>query len=208
MIKFPQPTQDELDHEDTHLQTYNPYWWELWQGFIGSLANPDRWDDYEAVEGAISELMLSDEIINADWFAVFDFRIDNGGFSVVTGEGGTWVSGGGWEGTNVGTDVQIHIERNFGTTSGVSGFLIFYSTVSGVQYTRELSLKVRVGGADTTWYLTNPSATGGIREIMVDGSIVNNVTRLRIKNYQSGGSAANAKIQRLLIWGDGLDPFA
>lgn len=205
--KFPQPTQAELDHEDTYLQTYNPYWWELWQGFIGSLANPDKWEDYEAVEEAISELMLSDEVIESEWFAVFDFETSNGGFSVVSGGGGQWVSGNGWQATNIGTPVQAHIEKSFDGETLVSGFLISYITGSNVNFTREVELTIQVDGSETTWYFANSTPANAIRDILVDGSVVEDGTRIRVRLYQSDGTASSVRIVRLLMWGNGNDPF-
>lgn len=208
MIKFPQPTQDELDHEITHWQGYNPFWWEIWQGYISWLANSDRWEDYDAVEEIISELMLTDELMEAEWFHYFDFLASNGGFSVVAGGGGQWVLASGWQATSLGTPVQCHIEKNFTEETSVSGFLVFFTTGSNVSFTRELALTIQVGVSETTWYMTNPSPANGIQDILVDGSIVADGNRLRLRNYQSGGSAVSLRFTRLLIWGDGVDPFA
>lgn len=57
---YPQPTNDELNETPIYTKTFNPFWWEIVQGFISYLQDESLWEDYEAVREALDDLLTPD----------------------------------------------------------------------------------------------------------------------------------------------------
>ena len=138
---FPQPTEDQLNEEAAYMLLLNPYWWSVVQGEMRHIAYPSRWLDYDAVESAIQQLFIPDELIDAEWVTSWDFRQINAGFSVVPGGGGQWVSGNGWQSTDLGSARQVHIEKTFAATN-IIGFLLLYRLGTVATNTNQIEVKL------------------------------------------------------------------
>lgn len=210
VTKYPQPTQDDLDAAALYVKEFNPFWWEVVQGLIGQLQHESRWEDYEAVREALDDLLVDDGLIDAEWVAAFDFTVSDGGFAVMPGERGQWASGDGWKGTSSGGHLGLNIYRDFSTDTDVLGFLIVYynNTLDSYTKTLELALREEGSGDEMTWYSSTFANGVSNANLLMEGEPVQGQDRIRVKNDSAGGTnVINVRVTKLILWGNGADPF-
>lgn len=62
VVKFPQPTEAELEAEKLYWIGLNPFWWHIVQGKISEITKSYLWENFtEEIEQAIEAMMLSQE---------------------------------------------------------------------------------------------------------------------------------------------------
>lgn len=61
--KYPQPTPGQLSEAPIYSLSLNPFWWSIVQGLIEQLFIPSHWQDYDAVEPYIMELLEDSGLI-------------------------------------------------------------------------------------------------------------------------------------------------
>ena len=202
---YPVPSQAEIDQEPQWMLLFNDWEWKVAQSLMGSLANPDIWERYpEELDQALLGLNVPDDPIVAEWITGWDFRNVTGGFSVVAGGGGQWVSSNGWQSTDLGSARQVHIEKTFPAT-GITGFLLLFRLGTVAANQNQLEVKLLQGGTDVTMYSANPTNTS-IQDVTVEGATYTNVTRLRLRLWSTATTPANVALRQILLWGNGSEP--
>ena len=204
--KYPVPSQAELDQEPQWMLLFNDWEWKVAQSLIGSLINPDIWESYpEELDQALLGLTVPDDPIVAEWVQVYDFTDVNGGYSVVPGGGGTWVSGLGWRSTLVSGQTQVHIQKNFAAT-GITGLAVFFGLSTVATNVNTIEAKLLQGASEVTMFSSNPPSVS-LQDLTVEGATYTNVTRLRLRLHATSTNQQAVRLIWLVVWGEGDEPL-
>lgn len=176
-----------------------------------SFASPVEWAEGDTLSGEYRQMRLGKtpgEVyvlggVN-DWCYLFDFTIDDGGFTTDPG-GGVWTPGVGWVG------------EAYGTGGGISGLNILFSnaeitsiavvhTASGYGATQKL-IRTQVDADAPTDHIQGGAFNGTDINttylIPGDPAPMDNITF-----FWDGAGSSNATITAIEVCGVGFDPFA
>lgn len=152
------------------------------------------------------QIQFDVEVCNNSWVHVFDFTVSNGGFTVVSGEVGTWVSGEGWNGQRYDAfsnpEVVIH-KTGFGDTRLLSAVMIYNrSAANGAN--RLVRQQFLLSGTPVATVSDTGTAVGNGLSQTLATDVTANEIRLWVNSGTGGGTN---RIVQLVVTGIGTDPF-
>jgi hypothetical protein len=206
-IKYPQPSQAELDAAAVYWLSFNPYWWSIVQGEIADIAQSYRWDDYsEVIEQTIESFMLPHELpAGGDcpdiWVKTFDFDTSGQGWAAIGATPGAWSSAlDAWQLSNSGV---LYIAFTLPSTQTILGMSMAYY-VQGTSAVKNARLEVISEGAIEVASVDPPANT--VTELSGSGRW-ENVWSVRARTQIGAGGIPSQYISRVTVWGEGADPF-